>query len=460
MARMVTRRKGPPYLLIVFVILFVISTSLLVLVHMKWEDEQKKVVNLDATLKKLASEHDRKLPSVMDMMKPPEKGEQPTTVIEKYITQQKELTKMITGQETTPEDAIKKVEDLRREVKYNDPLIEVTRTLFQAGENKDKRIKDLEGERDDAMDKREKAQKLAGELADNLKAEKDKAAQDNQDLLKKFGTFQQEHQKQLEDARKDWEANLATLNKNVAGKTQEIETLKLKEKQLQLAVKKLQDEINDRKRPETASAPERQPDGKIMKVLEGENTCYVTLGAKDRVMPGLTFSVYPPSGVTESGEGKGSVTITNVNEGVSECRIDKQDAANPIIADDLIANVVFDATKQYTFVVEGQFDLFGTGQPSPVGTEEVKMMIKRFSGKVADGVDAETDFVVMGSEPPPPPKPADNAPEQTLAIYKERKRLFDHYREVRALAQSMRIPILNTNRFLAFVGYTPSKAAK
>jgi len=130
------------------------------------------------------------------------------------------------------------------------------------------------------------------------------------------------------------------------------------------------------------------------------------------------------------------------------------------VANDAIANVAFDATRQYSFVVEGQFDLYGGGRPSLLGTNEVKRLVKKFGGEVADQLTPQTDFVIMGTAPPLPGKPKDEAEDSEKVVYEEQMKIYNKYRDVRDNAVRMRIPVLNTHRFLGLVGYTPARTLR
>jgi len=195
----------------------------------------------------------------------------------------------------------------------------------------------------------------------------------------------------------------------------------------------------------------------VLRTIDGSDICYIDLGADAHVTPGLTFAVYPATGIPQDGKGKADLIVTKVDQNISECRIVRHDTANPVIAGDLIGNIVFDNLRTNTFVVEGNFDLYGSGAPTPMGTKEVINMITRYGGKVTDKLDIQTDFVVLGAEPPRPTKPKEDANSAAFAIYNAQMKAYQQYRQTRELAQSLGIPIFNTSRFLAFMGYHPQK---
>ena len=213
-----------------------------------------------------------------------------------------------------------------------------------------------------------------------------------------------------------------------------------------------------KKGPKVGELVLRQPDGKIAKVLLDEPVCYIDLGEKDHVTPGLSFSVYSrQSGIPENGKPKAKIVVVNVGPTTSECHVLQSDPNDPILEGDLIANVVFHPQRTYKFVVEGEFDLYGTGRPDPLANRTVRALIKSFGGKISDVVSVDTDFVIMGDEPPRPPKPAEDAPPVVWQTYNERLKVYDRYNKVQAMAISLGIPVLNTSRFLAFSGYVPRK---
>ena len=123
-----------------------------------------------------------------------------------------------------------------------------------------------------------------------------------------------------------------------------------------------------------------------------------------------------------------------------------------------MANLAFDPTRTYTFAVEGDFDLYGTGKPTADGAAQAKAIIIRFGGKITDQIDLDTDFVVLGAKPAAPPKPSETARAHDCQIYQQQLAIANRYDEVKNLAESMHIPVLNTNKFLAYIGYAPIRS--
>ena len=116
-----------------------------------------------------------------------------------------------------------------------------------------------------------------------------------------------------------------------------------------------------------------------------------------------------------------------------------------------------DRSRKHAFVVEGKFDLYGKGQPSSSGAAEVRALIIRHGGTLMDEVDVGTDFVIMGPRPDRPPRLPEDASVQVRQAYQERLKKHQRYFDVKQKALDLRIPILNTNRFLDLIGFTPAR---
>ena len=457
MARVVTKPKGPPYLLIVFIFLFLIATTLAVLGFNQGQEWKRERDDERAQNARIASARNKAEADIAFWIS---SSKETATVIEKLTDEKKKLVELIVpaGQGgTTVADVEEKVKTTRKFIGSNQPLLNELETFKKMVDERDKQLKVVEGERDEANKKAKDQEETAIKLTATVKEMGDKVTKEKDTLNGQIAKFQKEHDDKVGEIQKGWDSAREELNKNITTLTERSTKLEstLKQKDTKIA-----DQAREILRLTPAKAPPialmPQADGKVLKVLEGQNLCYINLGSLDRVIPGLTFSVYA-SGIPESGEGKAQITVTEVNESISLCRIDKQDPGNPIIPNDVVANLVYDPNRAFTFVVEGQFDLFGTGQPTAAGADEIKALVRKYSGRLADGVTAQTDFVVMGAAPPRPPKPADAASEQAKKVYEDQLKEWKHYEDVRNLASQMQVPILNTNRFLALIGYTPTK---
>jgi len=104
--------------------------------------------------------------------------------------------------------------------------------------------------------------------------------------------------------------------------------------------------------------------------------------------------------------------------------------------------------------VYGDFDLDGDGRASAGDAEVIRRLITQWGGIISNDVNVNTDFVVMGVEPQLPAKPGNDATAVEQASYQRAENELNKYLEVQKHAMDLKIPILNQNRFLNFVGYT------
>lgn len=456
MARVVQQRRSPPYLLIVAVFLFLVATALAFLQYMQADDAKEANVKLSSDMNRLANRQElREIQQMLERYNRPPAGKARKTVVGQFLEHQKGLTMLIAGIETDAEDAaVTRAKALEEGRGLIAQLIDARKQLAEQR----KRSNELSGQNSGLLEEIDEKDKLARELITDFEEKISQLNEQVHQLDQKFQEFQKNHEQQLAGAKEEWDRLRAELDRNIASKTQRIQEQLATQRGLEMTVNKLRTQLRRSTQSQTEPTTiARQYDGKVIKVLDQQNICYINLGTKDRVRAGLTFGVYPPSGIPESGKGKGSILVTNAGQSVSECRIVQQDMQDPITDNDLIANLAFDVLRNYIFVVEGEFDLRATDRPSKLGTKEVKMLIKQCGGRIAEELSIETDFVVMGSKPFPPPKPSETAPAAVWRSWQEQMKVHDRYRNVETLAQNMHIPVLNTNRFLAFMGYSPGR---
>ena len=103
-------------------------------------------------------------------------------------------------------------------------------------------------------------------------------------------------------------------------------------------------------------------DGKVMLVDPQTNIVHLNIGSDDRVYRGLAFSVYDQTmPIPRDGIGKADIEIFDVGKTFSAARIIRSEIKRPIVADDVIANLIWDTEQTNTFVVAGEFDLDDNG---------------------------------------------------------------------------------------------------
>ncbi|MDY7010131.1 MAG: hypothetical protein SVV80_05185 [Planctomycetota bacterium] len=438
MARVVQRRGGPPYMVILLAFLFLVSTTLAVLFYVRNDESGKELLREQDRRSELAKK-DRKKAADID-----------------------EMVIIIAGKTLSPEAAKKEADEILKLEHAKDYS-----ALSLAIREMDRKIADLNSQveqgKKDNIELRNEKDKAIAEIDNISKGLMKQLSGVKQELADAKSNYEQglaAKQTQLDEADADFKAiikqkdqRINTLAAEVDGKTVEIQKI---QDRIDLLLKKIREEKG--KTGEVGELLVRKPAGKIIKVFSDEGLCYINLGRQDRVAADLPFSVFSAhTGVPKDGKPKAKIVIVNVTPTTSECRIVESDKDDPIVEGDLLVNLIFSPTRTHNFVVEGEFDLYGEGSPDPLANRRVRAMIENFGGKVADAISVSTDFVVMGEEPSRPPRPAEDAPPAAWQIYNEKMKTYDYYKQVKASAISLQIPVLNTNRFLAFSGYAPKK---
>jgi hypothetical protein len=126
---------------------------------------------------------------------------------------------------------------------------------------------------------------------------------------------------------------------------------------------------------------------------------------------------------------------------------------------DLIANLVYDKTRRFNFVVAGDFDLDFDGKIDDPAGQKVIKLIEKWGGQIRPTVDTSIDFVILGSPPMTPEKPADTADDAAKQRAAEQNEAYKAFQAIKEEAKALSIPILTRTQFLRFMGTTvPSKA--
>ena len=246
-----------------------------------------------------------------------------------------------------------------------------------------------------------------------------------------------------EKKRREKEIELATALDNLAETTT----------QLQEAIATLE-EIKPRPDIEVAAF---LPDAKVISVDLDTGVIYLNLGTKDHVYRGLTFSIFDDNApIPEDGKGKAEVEVFQIEENVTAARIVTSNKKNPIVADNIAVNLVWDKKTSNSFVVAGDFDFDGDGRVDRDGRDKIVQLIEQWGGRIVEDLTIDTDFVVLGVEPVSPPEPS----SEDFAIdprveekYQEAQDRIDRYYMISDKAEVLSVPKFSAKRFLMLIGY-------
>ncbi|MGB2820295.1 MAG: hypothetical protein WBF17_04900 [Phycisphaerae bacterium] len=462
MARVVQRRT-PPYLLIVFVILFVFAASMAVLFFTKYDGAQKQHLEEKEVRKQLADSEQLKRAEIRQMRNQyikSAKAGMGSTVVTQLNSQIAALADAITGlPNTTFLEAKQEIDKTFQVVK---PPVRRGLVKHMTDFNEQLGVKEAEITKLNA-DKTQLTTELnaAKQALADAKTDFDTKLKQKDDQIaaldQKFQNFETDHNNKLAGAKKEYQTSVEEINKQVAAQADQIKDL---DRETRRWKKKYEIEIDKKVRPAVdADRIVRRPDGKVLRVLADENLVYINIGSKNRVTEDLRLTVYPYTGIPDSGAGKAVVEVINVSDSVSECRIIEQAKDDPVIPGDLVANLVYDALRTYSFVVEGEFDIDGSGVPSIAGNKAIKELVRRYGGRLMNDVSIDSDYVILGDPPARPRKPDDTDPPDVWNLYNDRLKSFNRYKAVKDDAEGHQIPRLGGKRFLDLIGYIPTKVA-
>ncbi len=215
--------------------------------------------------------------------------------------------------------------------------------------------------------------------------------------------------------------------------------------------------VNEIKPAPDQEAPAFRPDGEVILVDEAAGIIHINLGSDDRIYRGLTFSIYDKgAGIPRDGRPKAQVEVLAIEPRVATARILASERKNPIHVGDAVANLIWDADRRNQFVIAGEFDLERDGETDYDGIRKIEALVQRWGGTVAQNVTADTDYVVLGTEPKVPDEPTlAQQTEDPLAMdrYNAIRQANERYQQIRKQAESLWVPIYNYDRFLYFTGY-------
>ncbi len=211
-----------------------------------------------------------------------------------------------------------------------------------------------------------------------------------------------------------------------------------------------------------AKAPETLVDGRIIDIAANDQV-FIDRGRKHRVVLGMTFEVYddaasirvdPVTGAMP--RGTGSLQIIKVGDTTSTCKITRFTRGRPVVREDVIANAVYDPEYRFKFLVHGKFDVDSDGRPSSTEAEYLRSLIVEWGGEVVRGdeLTGDLDFLVLGVEPPMPPRLRLDASAPMIEIWSRKRQAALKYDELFRQGREAQIPVLNANRFFILIGHT------
>jgi hypothetical protein len=470
MAQARTQSNAMLYALITFVALFVVGVVCAVVFYIKSEEYRTQLETSKSEMAKIANTREQGA-----MGKIVGKTESGKTYMGTLSDHYNKLVSIVTG--------VVSAEDVSADMKYNDIVMQIN-ALNQSLGLQDvsvavgpdsisliKQITDLKTKLDETRAQMSALSTQHQQLQEELKRVTEESSKKEQLLVEQVKKHEQgandtqTQYTQLEVQRKAAEdERVGTVNTKL---TEEQEKLRAKQMELtrtqeQLAQthQSLKDALAKleaiRPRPDRNVAAYQQDAG-ILRVDLKNGLVYLNVGSEDRVYRGLTFAVYDRNmPIPEDGKNKAEIEVFQVDPKVSVARILKSNIKNPIVPEDIVANLIWDSKTSNRFIVIGEFDLNNDGMMDPDGNIRVREMVERWGGKVENEISINTDFVVAGQTPKVPPKPDQAQLEIDSTLQQKYEASIEttkSYEIQLAKAGELSVPVFNQKRFLYLIGY-------
>lgn len=469
MAQARTQSNAMLYALVTFVALFVVGVVCAVVFYVKSEEYRTQLENTKSDTLKIANMREQgALGKIVG------KTEGAETYLGRLSDLYNKLISVVTG--------VLPPEDLSADVKFNDVTIQIEKLGQLLGDDMSpavgpdnislvKIITDLKTKLDEARQTLADAQAQYQQLQTDFNAANQEFIFKEQKLVEQVNAHQAnaaDIQAKYDELKKQMDAS-AGEQLQTANKRLEEEQNKLRQKQMELTdaenkIAELDKSLKTalatleaiRPRPDRNVAA-YQPDANILRVDLQNGLIYLDIGTEDHVYRGLTFAIFDRNmPIPESGEGKAEVEVFQIEPKVSVARIIKSSRKNPIVQEDIVANLIWDSKTSNRFVVLGDFDFNNDGKTDEDGNQRVREMVEHWGGIVQNEVTIDTDFVVVGQRPTPMISPSQTALDLDPTLqqkYDNSVKSIETYSAQLELAQSLSVPIFNQKRFLYLVGY-------
>ncbi len=489
MAQVVQQRTSP-YLTVILAFTTVVFLGVAVLMYVQKNDQAEKVQKLQQQVSGLADSTDLGDENVKALLQQAQRSDQPGTTVLGFMQNRiEQLAGYIDPATSDFAGAVSKYQEFKKA--YPDVaaggLVPAARRHIKLAGDREETIETLREEKNTTL--ATQAQKVNALQSDNERLVQEKQALQQQvdGLDDKIAAIRTDCANKIEQQSVAHRQEIDNLTQQIAQLRGEIQdtqfTIKTKEgtidrvtnelSQAKTKIKELETRLRGQNIASSGAQPEEfksgqsgvsvdmatKPDGRVLRVVDDEALCYINIGREDGLDVDTSFAVFDSQASLTEENVKATLVVTSVRDKISVCRIASKAEDNPIRLGDPVVNVAFDATETYTFHVIGDFDLTGNGTPTPQGQEQIKAMIRESGGEIAGDLGVETDFLVAGPKPGVPPAPREGSDLATRAAYQSALAQQKKYEEDIALAMKLGVQILNTNRFLYFMGVSSPQGA-
>jgi hypothetical protein len=456
------------YTVLTFVGFFLVAAVCAVFFYIKAEDFKTQRDDTAVDLGKLASEKE-----VRELSKTVGKPLPRQSILGTMVTYLDEMVSAVTGELAENATASVRVNDARMQINETIELLgeDASGTYGPDGFDLLQTITVLKSELEAARGAARSMESLLDETHKNMDVAQKNWRLEEQRLIKEKDRFQAaadqiqseyDQLKSLMQQSADEQIQIYMDRvKNAEDKLKQKNTEMLKtrdqlaqaDESLQMALSKLE---VIKPRPD-AEVEAYKPDARIVDIDRQTNVVYLDIGSSDHVYRGLTFSVYDKNvPIPEDGKGKAEIEVFHVTDTVSAARINTSSRKNPIVNEDIVANLIWDGKRSNEFVVAGEFDFDLDGRVDRGGREKIEQLIEQWGGSLAKEVSINTDFVVLGEPPNELQKPTREEFEldpMAESRYQESVARVQEYNDILSRANTLRVPIFNQSKFVYLIGY-------
>ncbi len=458
-------RTVPLYVLIIFIVLFLLATTGLVLLFVNQETLRQDSEQATTTFNDYVGVANK---SKLEPFKAMGNDARPKlTAVGALLQDRAALAQMMSGNSAaTAKEVNEKVDAFIDSL--NDPSVaplkEVARTdlvgafrqAVDIAKNKSMEAATLAQELADCQKSKDTVVAGYAELESRFKDNTAKVTEQLESLAKIFESYKEEFSTQLEEIKtqvsEDQKAKLEQLAKRQSRSVDEIRDLV--RRNLEVLIKSSAELGSTQQRARvdmTAEQLMQKVDGRVLN-MSGP-VVYINLGAQHGIKAGVRFVV-----VSASQEGqfqpavKAVLEVTDVGDLTSEAHVVASIQSDPIVRGDILYNLIYNRNVPLNFFVMGDFDLNQDEMIDPNGEQRVAEIISLAGGAVNKQISPAVNFVIVGKTPETPEK-VEDAGEYAQEEYEKQMKKVQRFNDLRDQVQALAIPTISENDFVKYTGY-------
>ncbi len=463
-----TGRSVPLYVLIIFVVLFLASTTGLVLLFVHQEDLKLQATRATDLFEQYVGTRLKNSGKLEPYKTMGESAKPKQTAVEALLADRDRLAQMVTGSAvSTSKEAADKINAMVKnlpssiapvvkQVAQSD-LVGAIQQAVTALQAQAQQINDLKNQIAQIQARNDTITKGYQELEQKFQSNVQKFLGQLKNLQRLVNSYKAQYTQQLQTIKSQVSAELRTqLTKMEKDFNRNINDLRdIIKRNLTLLIASTR-ELGPVELRTTASLNvddlTKRTDGAVLDI--SDQVVYISLGKQQGVQPGLRFVVIS---ATQKGQVKPPIKavleVTDVSDITSECRIVSSLDDNPILKGDLILNLIYDRELRLKIFILGEFDLNKDGIIDPAGRQRIEEIVTRARGTILPQLSPAVNFVILGVPGEEPVSPGLGASTEAMKEYKRKLQRFRQYNDLKDQIQALNIPVITPELFMKYTGY-------